>query len=303
MTLPAVPPASRAPAPAVRVRPRGPARLRQAVLALEVLDEVDLDPVADGVALSGGGHLGWDDVETALGGWVDMPDHPVARRRLLVAVECVRLLATGGPDGVLAALRAHGEPTEPGPADPGDGWAVEAVPGGALRLGPGVCDLGRVPGPAPLPALPSVTAALGVRADAAWPAARTDLDRLAGLAVERLRRDAAEGRALVLRPVGGADVVTLLGSARLRAHLADGDGTGMRAVAVPVRDRGWFDLARIDPAYVRAAWAASEPRHRAFDRPLLVTADEVAVPVRGGDVVGAALADPAGASRRDVRWR
>ena len=67
-------------------------------------------------------------------------------------------------------------------------------------------------------------------------------------------------------------------------------------MAVPVRDRGWFDLARIDPAYVRAAWSASEPLDRAFDTPLLVTADAVDAPSVSGDVLAGVLADPAGRS-------
>ncbi|MFC5382411.1 hypothetical protein [Aquipuribacter nitratireducens] len=300
-------PTTRAPepprAPARRPRRRAPARLRQAVLALEVLDEVDLDPTSTGVRLAAGGDLSWADVEAAVGPWVEVPDHPVTRARLLAATEVAGLLAVGGPDAVLAVLHAHGEPVDPGPLTPGEGWVREAVPGGALALGPGIADLGRVRDPLPLPPLPLVRESLGDRLDVAWDRVRTDLERLGGLLVERLERDASERRPLVLRPVGAADVVSLLGSERVRAFVASGDGTGMRGLAVPVRDRGWFDLARIDPAYVRAAWAASEPLYRAFDRPLLVTRDEVAVPPDGGDVLGAVLADPAAPARRDVRWR
>ncbi|MFP5347523.1 MAG: hypothetical protein ACLGIA_10900, partial [Actinomycetes bacterium] len=66
----------------------------------------------------------------------------------------------------------------------------------------------------------------------------------------------------------------------LRGYLAAQDGSGMRALAVPMRSRGWFDLARIDPVFVGAAWTATEEPQRAFPGPLLVTADEVTAPPR-----------------------
>lgn len=279
--------------------------LRQAVLAMAVLDEVDLQPRDDGVVLAAGGSLGWDDVACALGPWASLPDHPVTRRRLRLAAEVVGVVALGGADDLLGACHAHGEPVESAAMGYGDGWARDRVPGGVLSLGLGVSDLGGVVGPHPLPPLPCLHRPLRTRLDARWADVRQDLERLGGLVQERLLRDQREGRPLVLRPMGTADVVTLLGSARLRAALARGDGTGMRAVAVPVRDRGWFDLARIDPAYVGAAWGASEPLDRAFDRPVLVTAEEVVAPIASGDVLGAGvLADAAGRSLdRDLRRR
>ncbi len=285
--------------------PASRAELRRAVLALAVLDEVDLDPRDDGVDLAAGGSLTWEDVACALGPWAVLPDHPVTRRRLRLAAEVVGVVSLGGADSLLAACHAHGEPVEVAAMAGGDGWVRERVPGGLLGLGLGVSDLGAVTGPHPLPPLPSLDGTLTARLDVRWAEVREDLERLGGLVQERLRRDQREGRPLVLRPMGTADVVTLLGSRRLRAALAQGDGTGMRAVAVPVRDRGWFDLGRIDPAYVGAAWTASEPLERAFDRPVLVTDDEVAAPLASGDVLGAGvLADPAGRSLdRDLRRR
>ena len=84
----------------------------------------------------------------------------------------------------------------------------------------------------------------------------------------------------MLRPVGGCDVPTLLASATLREHLVAGPdrspGSLLRAVAVPDRTRGWFDLARIDPAYTGAVWAVTDLRDRGLRRPVLVTRDEVA---------------------------
>jgi hypothetical protein len=98
---------------------------------------------------------------------------------------------------------------------------------------------------------------------------------MGALAAARLGRDGPTDG--VIRPVGGCDVLALLASASLRRHLAMGDSTGMRAVAVPMRRRGWYDLSRIDPAFVGAAWSATDELDRGVPRPLLVTADEVAV--------------------------
>ena len=277
--------------------------LRQAVLALAVLDDVDLTPRDDGVDLAAGGRLTWDDVEAAVGSWAALPDHPVTRRRLRLAGEVVGVLAVGGADALLAACHAHGEPADTAAMGCGPRWVRERV-GDALVLGLGVSNLAGIPGPHPLPPLPSLEATVGARLDVRWTEVRADLERLGGLVAARLDRDAREGRPLVLRPTGPADVVTLLGSRRLRTALASGDGTGMRAVAVPVRDRGWFDLARIDPSYVGAAWTATDPLDRAFDRPLLVTADAVSKPVVSGDVLAGVLADPAGRSlERHLRRR
>jgi hypothetical protein len=99
--------------------------------------------------------------------------------------------------------------------------------------------------------------------------------------------------------------VTLLGSRTLRAALGAMDGTGLRAVAVPMRNRGWLDLTRIDPAFTSAAAAATEATDRGFERPLLVTVDEVTLAPAGGRPAEIVLRDPATASPdlRDVLFR
>jgi hypothetical protein len=97
---------------------------------------------------------------------------------------------------------------------------------------------------------------------------------MGALAAARLGRDGTEG---VIRPVGGCDVLALLASPSLRRHLATGDGSGLRAVAVPMRRRGWYDLSRIDPAFVGAAWSATDEIDRGVAHPLLVTAEEVSL--------------------------
>jgi hypothetical protein len=65
-----------------------------------------------------------------------------------------------------------------------------------------------------------------------------------------------------------------------------------------MRSRGWFDLARIDPAFVGAAWSATIEPERGLPVPLLVTADEVGAAPVGGDV-REALSDPV----REETWK
>jgi hypothetical protein len=100
--------------------------------------------------------------------------------------------------------------------------------------------------------------------------------------------------------MGDCDVVTLLGSRRLRAPLT-ASGGGMRTAAVPMRDRGRLDLRRVDPAFALAAAAATPVDRRGFARPLLLTADEVAMARAGGRTAEEALHDPAPAD--EERWR
>jgi hypothetical protein len=96
-----------------------------------------------------------------------------------------------------------------------------------------------------------------------------------------------------IHPMGDCDVVTLLGSRSFRATLAGHDSAGMRAAAVPTRRRGWLDLSRTDPAFALAAASLTDPEERGFERPLLVTIDEVALARAGGDPVLQAIRDGA----------
>jgi hypothetical protein len=73
-----------------------------------------------------------------------------------------------------------------------------------------------------------------------------------------------------------------------------------------MRSRGWHDLARIDPAYVQAAWSATDEAHRGVNRPLLVTTHEVALGPSGGDTISLVLRDKAPQTiplARNVRYR
>ena len=120
-----------------------------------------------------------------------------------------------------------------------------------------------------------------------WPVALDYLERMGALAAKRLAANP------VLRPIGDCDVATLLGSRSLREALCAADGTGMRAAAVPMLRRGWLDLSRIDPAFTAAAAAATTPEERGFTRPLLLTADEVALAPDGGRPAEIVLRDDA----------
>ncbi len=292
--------------------------LRRGTLAASVLHDIPLRPDAQGVSLG----RSWDDCEewtpvswgalsTAV---VDVdPESLSGRLRLrdwLRGYLLARAVRTRSelPYQLVALALPAGHVLHPGPV-----WAREQVLGGVLDVGLGVRPAADAPVPqgrpseppavaAPLP--PGALLAAGVDPAGWWPAAAARRDAMATLAADRLERDGE----VVVRPIGGCDVLTLLSGRALRAHLARSDGTGLRAVAVPVRSRGWFDLARIDPAFVGAAAAATDAELRGVSRPLLVTADEVSlVPTAGpAELARLALADPSGRQAqldRDVLYR
>ncbi len=274
-------------------------RLRQAALAVAVLDDVDVSVQDDGVAGPTGWRLSWSDVELALGPWAGRPSHPVTRIRLGTLIRAVELYASGGAAALSRSVWVHVEPR--GSAlHPGDDWVIERVGSGPVEAGWGLGDDCR-----PLPPTPTIRGALGEAVTAGhldWSLRRAEVDRLARLLIERLDRDVAEHREPVLRPMAGVDVATLLLSRRLRTWLATLDGTGLAALAVPTRSRGWVDLRRIDPAFVTAAWHATDTAYRGFATALLVTADDVISASGVSDVLGPALADPV-VDRRSWRGR
>ena len=280
--------------------------LRLAVLAASVLDDVDVEPRADGVELRSSCPVlvSWHTLRHVVDDVA--PNSPPARRRLAVFLRSLRAVAgLGNEVGAVLEEGSRALALPRGHLDhPGAAWVVEPLLGGALDLGVGVVglldDVDEV-----VPLHPLVARAAGVDPSSWWPRLRGHLDAMGALSAHRLARDGGAGRSGVLRPVGGCDVPTLLGSPTLRRYLAGGDGSGLRAVAVPMRTRGWYDLARIDPAFVGAAWSATAEPERAFSRPLLVTAEEVSLAASGGDPVAAALADPAAPTPalRDVRYR
>ena len=295
--------------------------LRRGTLAASVLDDIPLAPSTDGVTVGRSWDdrdawtpVAWADLAEAVG---DVPPESLAGRLRLrdwlhTYVWLTHLPSTPQahpPSRVVALALPAGHVLHPGPE-----WVLETVLGGLLDVG-----LGLRPALGPLPAEPGVAVAVeplavplppgaarvaGARTTGWWTAAARHRDAMAVLAGERLDRD-DHG---VLRPIGGCDVLTLLSGRWLRTHLATTDGTGMRAVAAPMRSRGWFDLARIDPAFVGAAAAATEPELRGALRPLLVTTDEVGLAagaMSAEQLAHDALADPAvvrSAPHRDVLY-
>ncbi|NAZ77582.1 hypothetical protein GTQ99_19515 [Kineococcus sp. T13] len=275
------------------------ALLRRSVLALSVLEDVDVDLDDDGVRLPGCVPLSWSDVARAAG--CGLPGDEELRAPSAGAApeqpeDVVRLR-------VADLLRAHAElhrsrtGTVPlavpvGAARrPAHGWSASPLLGGALELGLGVVvRSGRSERTLPVPV---VSARATGRPAHAGAAELARLEEVGQLVVQRLLRDAGGRGGGVLRPVAGCDVPTLLASAALREHLVAGPdrqpGGVLRAVAVPDRTRGWFDLARIDPAYVGAAWTATDPADRGLHRPVLVTREEVALAPSSPRLVEAAL--------------
>lgn len=277
--------------------------LRRGVLAVSVLHDVDVEPARLGVRLPGepAVWVSWTECRRALAG--HDPESAAGRTRLaswlLARRWAADLVALGGREHLLLSLRPVGLPVAH-LLHPGLGWVCERVLGDALDLGLGAvgldpCDPDRVV------LLPTdVLDASGIDAATAWGGAARELDRLGALAAERLRLD-TKG---VLRPLGDADVLTLLGSRTLRAALAAEAG-GMAAVVAPMRRRGWTRIALVDPAFGPAAAAATEAAERGFVRPLLVTADEVTLVPEGGRPQDVALRDPAVDApwQRDVLYR
>ncbi len=280
-------------------RPPDTPALRRLALAAAVIDDIDLEPYGEGVVLRDGPpvEVPWDELRRSLNG-AD-PGGEIARHLVARALRGHRLLASTDPAQLAEAARPVGFAVD-SVTHPGLDWVQVRVLGGVLDLGVAFAGLGNDPDTlAVVPGACFVSA--GIDPAGWWEPASAYLERIAALAVERLRVT----HATVLRPMGDCDVITLLGSRVFRGALAAGDGTGMRAVAVPMRTRGWVDLARIDPAFVLAAVTATQETERGFPRPLLVTADELTLAPEGGRPAEIVLRDGASAApaMRDVRWR
>lgn len=272
--------------------------LRRGCLAVSVLQDVDLEPSALGVTLTGTPSVwvSWGECRRALAGHA--PESAAGRIRLADWLLARRWAADAGREAVELALRPVGLPVEH-VLHPGLDWVRERVLGDALDLGLGAVGLDPQD-PDRVVLLPAtVLDALGLDAEVLWQRVRADLEALGTLAAERVRLD-PKGQ---LRPFGDCDAVTLLGARSLRAALA-ATGGGLGAAVVPMRRRGWTQLALIDPAFGPAAAAATPAADRGFVRPLLVTADELALVPEGGRP-DLALRDPAADAPwvRDVLYR
>jgi len=277
------------------------AALRRCVLALSVLEDVDIVATDEGALvgaldLSDGVRslLPWDEVAEAVGP-MD-PETAPARSRLHAWARARLALAQRDSDAWTPLARPVGLPVGH-VLHPGQDWPCEHVPGGALDLGLGLVgllgDAERVDVPPP-----ALLAAAGVHLRDAWPPARDYLERMGALVAARV-----EAGETVLRPMGDCDVLTLLGSAALRAAVAASQSDHMQAAVVPMRRRGWLDVRRVDPAFALAAASATDPPDRGFARPVLVTREEVALS-RDGCTAAVALGDPAtGDDSRADLWR
>ncbi len=258
--------------------------LRRCVLAVSVLDDVDALPDADGVVLPGTPEVAvpWDELARVVG--TAEPDGTAARRRVRSWLRLRRRLAdlldpvtASRPVGLPVGHVLH-----PGPA-----WVRQRVLGGVLDVGTGFSGL--LDDPDEVVVVPGeLLEAAGLDDRAWWHRSVAYLDRMGHVAAERL----AVNPSTILRPIGDCDVVTLLASPAFRSALCANDSVGLRSVAVPMRRRGWLDLGRIDPAFAAAAAAATEPAERGFDRPVLVTREEVVMAATGGRPAEIALRDP-----------
>lgn len=250
--------------------------LRRGVLAVSVLNDVDLEPGDAGVTLTGSPAvwIPWSECRRALAG--HPPESAAGRSRLRDWLLARRWCADVGREALELSLRPVGLPIEH-VLHPSLDWVRERVLGDALDLGFGAVgidpdDPDRVV-LVPLPALDDA----GIDPEVAWTGARALLEELGSLAAERVARD-AKGQ---LRPYGSCDALTLLGSRTLRTSLANAAG-GLAAAVVPMRRRGWTRLALIDPAFGPAAAAASQAEERGFARPVLLTPDELSLAAEGG---------------------
>lgn len=263
-----------------------PTTLRRCALAVAVLHDLDVLPAIDGIVLTGTPpiEVSWAEARRALGG-VDA-DTDDGRHRLARWLLLRRWLADRPLDDLYERARPYGTPVE-SPLHSGLDWVRRRVHGDALDLGFGFVGLNPRDPDKVLPVPQRLLDSADIAVDDWWPTAVVYLERMGRMAADRMSRHPR----VPLRPMGDCDVVTLLGSMTLRAAMAADVPDGMRTVAVPMRNRGWLDLSRVDPAFSAAAARLTAPDERGFSRPLLVTREEVAMAAEGGDVERLALDD------------
>jgi hypothetical protein len=259
-------------------------QLRRCALAVAVMHDVDVVPASNGVVLPGSTEvlLTWAECRRALAG--APPESEQARQRLKRWFQMRRWLADRPLEDVAERARPYGSWVE-SPLHPGLDWVRRRVLGDTLDLGFGFVGIDPADPDLVVPVPQQLLQSAGVEPAPWWPTAIVYLERMGEMAAERL------GRNPQLRPMGDCDVVTLLGSRTLRHAIVKDLREGMRTVAVPMRTRGWLDLNRIDPAFSAAAARLTPMEDRGFDRPLLVTRDEVVIARADGDVIRAGIED------------
>jgi hypothetical protein len=250
--------------------------LRRGVLAVSVLHDLDIEPAKLGVTLTEvpGVWVSWGECRRALAG--HDPETPDGRERLARWLLARRWAADVNLDELRERLRPVGLPVDH-VLHPGLDWIRRRVLGDALDLGFGAVDIDP-DDPDHVVLLPQpLLDAMGLDAELEWQRAEAYLERMGAVAAERMQLDAKRQ----LRPIGDCDAVTLLGATSLRTAIAT-DAGGLGAVVAPMRKRGWTKLTLIDPAFGPAAAAATSREERGFSRPLLVTAEELALAAEGG---------------------
>lgn len=283
-----------------------PMQLRREVLAVMLLDDAglgDLDLGDDGVhavADSSSVFMSWSELDEAAD-LNPVSDTPTSIRRRIARWMRLRIhlsmLATTLGDSyanhVVSQVRPRALPADH-TLHPGASWLVTRVLGGSTHSGlalrgfndDGLAD-SESAGLLPIRLLEYAA----VPTDPAIIRARQYVHDMAELAVDRHRHDPSA----VMRSLGDADVPTLLTSPLYRHTILDGQG--MRSAAVPSRHRGWLDLGRLDPAFAVSAAALTEADERGYNRPILITGDEIAMVKPGGNIIGQSLEDPVSPER------
>jgi hypothetical protein len=260
--------------------------LRRCALAVAVINDIDVVPASNGIVLPGDRdlELSWAECRRALAG--ASPETSEARTRLKRWFQMRRWLADRPIVDLADRARPYGAGVE-SPLHPGLDWVRRRVLGDSLDLGFGFVGIDPDQPDLVLPVPHEVLRAANIEPSSWWPTAIVYLERMGEMAAERLVRYPKAA----LRPMGDCDVVTLLGSRTFRQAVVHEVPDGMRTVAVPMRSRGWLDLTRIDPAFSAAAARLTSEEERGFDRPLLVTREEVVLARTDGDVIRAGIED------------
>lgn len=253
---------------------------------MAVLHDIDVIPATDGVVLPGPPQVrvSWTECRRALAG-AD-PESDDGRIRVARWFTMRRWLADRPVEDLVERARPYGASVT-SPLHPGLDWVRRRVLGDALDLGFGFLGIDPADVDRVVPVPHELLRAAGIDPTPWWSTSVVYLEQMGAMAAERMHRSPKTP----LRPMGDCDVVTLLGSRTFRQAIVGDVSDGMRTVAVPMRQRGWLDLTRVDPAFSAAAARLTASEDRGFDRPLLVTRDELVLARDGGDVVRSAVED------------
>jgi hypothetical protein len=261
-------------------------QLRRCALGVAVLHDIDVVPSTGGLVLPGPPQVvvTWAECRRALAG--TDPESDEGRLKVARWFTMRRWLSDRPADDLAELARPYGASVT-SPLHPGLDWVRRRVLGDALDLGFGFIGIDPRDPDLVVPVPHELLRAADIDPTPWWSVAVVYLERMGTMAAERMVRSPKAA----LRPMGDCDVMTLLGSRTFRQAIVADVADGMRTVAVPMRARGWLDLTRIDPAFSAAAARLTPPEDRGFDRPLLVTVDEIVLARDGGDVVRPATED------------